>query len=58
MDKGRMTTEHTVWCRWCGDYTQEAIPTKHDMAQVVKSQGWKLTKKEGWVCPACIRDRG
>lgn len=53
-NRGDITTEYTFWCGKCIYWEQiSAAYNKNEAIKEARSQGWKLTKKDGWVCPWC-----
>ena len=48
--------EYSVWCALCDnleDYTEYANAAQ--AARQYRKDGWRKTKKHGWVCPECAK---
>jgi hypothetical protein len=54
--RGYISTQKTVWCGGpnCSQWEQVAAG-RH--IQTWKRHGWKKTRKEGWLCPKCVKAR-
>lgn len=52
-NKGRITTEYTVWCAICELWLTEAMKSKREFGRDLRADGWVLRRKCGWVCPKC-----
>jgi len=50
--RGYISTEKTIWCGVCFEWDQMSAGGH---VKAWKRRGWKLTKKHGWVCPACSK---
>ena len=53
LNKGRITTEFTVWCR-CECWSQISCKARSYAIKAFKASGWKRTNKHGWLCPGCL----
>jgi hypothetical protein len=58
--KGKITTEFTLWCGGEGCDTWEQLGARHKtQAEALgREYGWKNTRAEGWLCPACASKKG
>jgi len=52
--KGHISVQHTVWCGVCNRWEQHDGPKK-ECVDEWKREGWRRSRKFGWVCPACRR---
>lgn len=50
---GTITTERTIWCGSCAEWDQKSDEPR--MAAAWRKAGWRLTRKRGWLCPACAK---
>lgn len=51
--RGVITKQLTVFCGLCDEWmylTEVKLKPAHNEA---KEKGWKLTRKNGWLCPEC-----
>ena len=50
---GTIQQYYTIWCGYpdCPKWEDVAGATKAECAKIAKQNGWKHTKKHGWVCP-------
>lgn len=57
---GRITTEYTVWCGHpdCAPEWDQNTASKAGCIRRWKQQGWRQTKKHGWVCPRHAEELG
>jgi hypothetical protein len=51
--QGKIIASYTVYCGRCD---AEEHAGKVQPATRFREWGWKLTRKDGWVCPECIDD--
>jgi hypothetical protein len=57
LTRGQLT--RTTWC-CCGSCSDSGMISEErgeTGTQAAKRQGYRYTKKLGWVCPKCLRDR-
>ncbi len=56
---GRIITGHTVFCGLCiGSKHLDFTFSKLNAEGKFRSEGWKKTKKYGWVCPCHKKKNG
>jgi hypothetical protein len=53
--KGGITTEKTVWCGICNQWEQAGAGGH---VKRFKHEGWRRSKKYGWLCPVCAPKYG
>lgn len=51
--KGYISRQHTAWCGACGNWEQVDEQLRAAAEKRFRKMGWKCTKKDGWLCPAC-----
>jgi hypothetical protein len=51
--RGRVTRESTYWCGLCGNWDQQ--PFRWRLDKVMKANGWRMTRANGWLCPKCAK---
>lgn len=51
--KGYISIEKTVWCGKCMNWEQYS---KWEFTKQIKLNGWKRSKKHGWLCPDCSKN--
>lgn len=52
--RGRITVDYWVACGDCYDHAPLADVRRLGSATAnAKAEGWKFTKRWGWLCPAC-----
>lgn len=54
LDRGRITTQHTVWCQ-CQCWVQVDEDSRREVAAQVKRMGWVYSKDKGWTCRGCVK---
>ncbi len=50
---GDIRLRATANCGICANWDDAIYPTKAAAARFIKTLGWKLTVKHGWVCSDC-----
>lgn len=50
-EKGRIVFSASIWCGRCRHFT-DGLHRQRPAADA-KAQGFRLTRREGWICPAC-----
>lgn len=55
--KGYISPEYTFWCGVCGQWERYHDRTKKLAKVSAREDGWSATKKQGWVCPACSKEK-
>lgn len=55
MMRGIIVTEHFPQCGVCENtFPDYKGCTKSQLLHTMKCDGWRYTKKYGWVCPECM----
>lgn len=49
-ERGRVSTEFTVWCGACWGWLQRSGP-RRDAERMWRAEGWTKTRSRGWLCP-------
>lgn len=52
---GFISTEHTVWCGNCMKWEQVSTSRQQFAEKQFRQNGWRKTKKRGWVCKECYQ---
>lgn len=55
--RGSISREYTAWCGVCEYWDQTAARNITDAIKDFKRDGWKNTRKRGWVCPKCMKEK-
>jgi len=53
-ERGRITTQFTVWCGACGDFRLEEAPNKDKFIEMIDKE-WRLSIERGWVHKKCCK---
>lgn len=53
--RGRVSTEKTIWCGRCSHWDQRS--SENGILKLWRKEGWKRTKRHGWVCPNCAKEK-
>lgn len=50
---GTIQQYYTIWCGHddCVEWEDIKTNTKTQAAKIARRNGWKLTKRDGWICP-------
>ena len=57
MTGGRITKEYWISCGICLDERVLDVPRPKTPAKSAREQGYKLTRKFGWICPKCKEEQ-
>jgi len=54
--RGWISHEKTVWCGKCAEWYQSS--NFKGFTKEIREGGWRLTRKHGWLCPECSKEKG
>lgn len=54
---GYINKQYTVWCAYCGEWEQLNCGSSAVFKKLIRAIGWRETRKNGWVCPKCNREK-